>query len=192
MDTLGSRCREGPQWFLGLEMLLDIIAIATHINALWVLPAAYYICSDLMPSHTLRDTPSWNDSRRATVLRNVLAGKINLEIMDVAFEDFIGTSPCSGCIHREQCGLTTLATARRLRSLITQRKSEGIKRHTLKFWRSRSWLEKQCKELCEPCSSACMSAYESTRGDYWDKIPLAFNLPGWEELKLLRETAFSE
>jgi hypothetical protein len=186
-------CDEQGLWFLGLEKLLNIIVIATYINALWVLPAAYYLCSEETPSHTLRDASFWNSSQCATVLRNVLAGKINLDVMDVAYEDLIGTSPCSGCIHREQCALTTLATARLVRSLITQTKGAGRKPHTLSFWWKRSWLKKEhCKELCAPCSSASMSAYESARGDYWDKIPSAFNLPSWKELKTLRETNFRE
>jgi len=195
MDTFVPRYRgtgdgQGP-WFLGLETLLDVIAAATYINALWVLPAAYYYCSNGTMSNTLRDTSSWNTSQRATVLRNVLVGKINLELMDVAFEDLIATSPCSGCIRREQCALSTLAAVRGVRSLISQGKPAGWKHHTLEFWWSRKGMETLCKELCAPCSSACMSAYESARGDYWDKIPSAFNLPSWKELKSLREATFS-
>jgi hypothetical protein len=195
MDTFisrGTHDGQGP-WFLGLETLLNIIVTATFINALWVLPAAYYLCSNVTPSHTLRDTSSWNSPKRATVLRNVLARKINLEITDVAFEDLIGTSPFLGCIRQEQCALATLATARRVRLLITQRKPAGRKTHTLAYWWDRKWLkEEHCKELCAPCSSTCMSAYESARGDYWDQIPSAFNLPSWKELKSLRETNFGE
>ena len=81
-----------PQ-FLGFKMLLNIIITATYINALWVLPAAYYHCSDRTPSHMLRNTSSWNSSQSAIVLRNVLAGKINLEIMDAAYDDLLGTPP---------------------------------------------------------------------------------------------------
>jgi len=104
----------------------------------------------------------------------------------------IATSPCSGCIGREQCALSTLAAVRRVRSLISQGKPAGWKHHTLEFWWSRKGMETLCRELCAPCSSACMSAYESARGDYWDKIPSAFNLPSWKELKSLREATFSE
>jgi len=194
MDTFLSRVRGANEcsWFHGLETWLDIIITATDINALWVLPAAYYLCSDATPSHLLRDTSSWNSSHRAAVLRNVLAGKINLEIMDMAFQDLIGTSPCSGCIRREQCALVTLAAVRRFSSLITPTKIAGTKLHTLIFWSDRKSLKVYCKGLCVPCTSACMSAYESARGDYWDKIPSAFNLPSWKELKSLREATFSE
>ncbi|KIJ93533.1 hypothetical protein K443DRAFT_12809 [Laccaria amethystina LaAM-08-1] len=196
MDTFVSFCSgtRNKLWFIGLETLLNIIVTATYINAIWVLPAVYSYCSDVTPSHTLRDTSSWNSSEHATALRNVLAGKINLEIMDMAYyEDLIGTSPCSGCIHREQYALTTLATVRRVRSWIIGRKPAGRKAHTFIFWRNRKWLkEVHCKGLCAPCSSTCMSAYEAARGDYWDQIPSAFNLPSWKELKSLRETNFGE
>ncbi|KIK06084.1 hypothetical protein K443DRAFT_3389 [Laccaria amethystina LaAM-08-1] len=195
MDTCMSHWRttEGQSWFCCFETLLNIIVTATYINASWVLPAAYYYCSSAVPSHTLRDTSLWNNSQRAIVLRNILAGKINLEIMDVAYENLIGTSPCSGCIQREKCALATLAAVRRFWSSITQREPAGTKMHTLTYWWDRKLLKKRhCKELCDPCSSACMSAYESARGDYWDKIPSAFNLPSWKELKSLRETNFSE
>ena len=77
MDTFIPRWMgtgQGP-WPTGLETLLDIIVAATYINALWVLPAAYYHCSEVTPSHTLRDTSSWNNCKCAIVLRNVLAGK---------------------------------------------------------------------------------------------------------------------
>ena len=180
-------------WFQDLKTLLDIIVTATYINALWVLPAAYYYCSNERASHTLRDTSSWNNSQSAIVLRNVLAGKINLEIMDVAYHDLLGIPPCSECLHRENCALYKLVTGQGYRQLITQRKSAGSGAHTLKLWWDRMWLkETHCKGMCAPCSSACMSAYESVRGDYWDKIPSAFNLPSWEELKSLRETNFGE
>ena len=199
MDTFVSRwlgTRKGPwfvQGFVGLETLLNIIVTATYIDALWVLPAAYYYCSDATPSHTLRETSSWNSSQSAIVLRNILAGKINLEIMDVAYDDLLGTPPCSECLHREKCASHKLAAAQKVRLSITQRKPAGRKSHTLARWWDRKWLKnKHCKGLCAPCSSACMSAYESARGDYWDKIPSAFNLPSWEELKSLRETNFSE
>ncbi|EDR01508.1 uncharacterized protein LACBIDRAFT_310797 [Laccaria bicolor S238N-H82] len=184
----GARAGQGP-WFLGLETLLNIIVTATYINALWVLPAVYYHCSNVTPSHTLRDTSSWNSSQRAIVLRNVLAGTINLEIMDVTYDDLLGTAPCPECLHREKCALDKLARAQEGRLSITQRKPAGRKAHTLAYWWNRKWLkEVYCKGLCTPCSSACMSAYESARGDYWDRIPSAFNLPSWKELKSLRET----
>ena len=193
MDTFMSRrTRNKGLWFRNFETLLRIIVTATYINALWVLPAAYYLCSDATPSHLLRDTSSWNSSHRAAVLRNVLAGKINLEFMDVAFEDLIGTPPCSGCICREQCALSKLAALRDVRSLFT-RAGPDRKPHTLGRWWHRHYLKVElCKGLCAPCSSACMSAYESARGDYWDKIPSAFNLPSWKELKSLRETTFRD
>ena len=195
MDTFISHWVDIEQrpWFVGSKTLLNIIVTATYINALWVLPAAYYDCSNETASHTLRDTSSWNNSQCAIVLRNVLAGKINLEIMDVAYDDLLGTPPCSECLHREKCALYKLATGQGYRQLITQRKSAGSGAHTLKLWWDRRWLkETHCKGMCAPCSSACMSAYESVRGDYWDKIPSAFNLPSWEELKSLRETNFGE
>ena len=111
----------------------------------------------------------------------------------VAYDDLLGTPPCSECLHREKCALYKLATGQGYRQLITQRKSAGSGAHTLKLWWDRRWLkETHCKGMCAPCSSACMSAYESARGDYWDKIPSAFNLPSWEELKSLRETNFGE
>ena len=199
MDTFISRSlgtRDGKfqdPWFLGLETLLDIIVTATYINALWVLPAAYYHCSDMTPSHTLRDTSSWNSPQRATVLRNIMVGTINLEIMDVALGDLLGTPPCPECLHREKCALDKLETAQVCRLSITERKPASRKAHTLVSWWNRKWLKEGCcVGLCSPCSSACMSAYESARGDYWDKIPSAFNLPSWKELKLLRESDFSE
>jgi hypothetical protein len=194
MDTFISRGTRGVRdpWFIKFETLLNIIVTATYINALWVLPAAYYLCSDATASHIFRDTSPWNSSQHVTVLRNILAGTINLEIMDVAFEELIGTYPCSGCRHREQCALTTLAAVRQVWSSITRRKPAGRKPHTLTYWRNRKWWEAYCKGLCAPCSLACMSAYESTRGDYWDKIPSAFNLPSWKELQSLRETNFSD
>ena len=197
MDTfiprsLGTSDGQSP-WFLGLETLLNIIVTATYINALWVLPAAYYHCSNATPSHTWRDTSSWNSSQCAIALRNVLAGAINLEIMDVAYDDLLGTPPCSECLHPTKCALHKIASAQEVRLSITQRNPAGRKAHTLIYWWHRKWMkEKHCKGLCAPCSSACMSAYESARGDYWDKIPSAFNLPSWEELKSLRETNFSE
>ena len=197
MDTfiprsLGTSDGQSP-WFLGLETLLNIIVTATYINALWVLPAAYYHCSEVTPSHTLRDTSSWNSSRCAIVLRNVLAGKINLEILDVAYDGLLGTPPCSECLHRENCALYKLVTGQGYRQLITKWKSAGSGAHTLGHWWDRKWLkETYCEGLCAPCSSACMSAYESARGVYWDKIPSAFNLPSWDELKSLRETNFGE
>ena len=182
----------GP-WFVGLEKLLNIIVTATYINALWLLPASYYHCSNVRPSHTLRDTSSWNSSQCAIVLRNLLAGNIHLEIMDVAYDDLLGTPPCPECLHREKCALNKLAVAQGFRRSITRRKLAGREAHTLILWWDRKWSkETHCKGLCAPCSSACMSAYESARGDYWDKIPSAFNLPTWEELKLLREASFSE
>ena len=179
-------------WFPHLETLLNIIVTATYINALWVLPAAYYHCSDVTPSHMLRDTSSWNSSQFAIVLRNVLAGTINLEMMDVAYDDLLGTPPCSECLHREKCALHKLASVQEVRLAITQREQPSRKAHTLGYWWYRKWMKKHCKGLCASCSSACMSAYESARGDYWDKIPSAFNLPNWEELKSLRESKFSE
>ena len=195
MDTFIPRWMvtcQGP-WFQDLDTLLNIIVTATYINAVWVLPAAYYHCSDDTPSHTLRDTSSWNSSQSAIVLRNVLAGKINLEIMDVAYDDLLGTPPCSPCLHREKCALYKLALGQGFRQLITRRKSADSEAHTLTHWWDRGWLkEEHCKGLCAPCGSAFMSAYESARGNYWDKIPSAFNLPSWEELKSLREASFSE
>ena len=199
MDTFVSRwlgTRKGPwfvQGFVGLETLLNIIVTAININALWVLPAAYYHCSTLTPSHTLRDTSSWNSSQCAIVLRNLLAGKINLDIMDMAYDDLLGTPPCPECLHREKCALHKFASARDARLSMTDRKHPGKKTHTLGLWWNRKWLKSiHCQGLCAPCSSACKSAYESARGDYWDKIPSAFNLPSREELKSLREASFSE
>ena len=183
--------RQGP-WFQDLDTLLNIIVTATYINALWVLPAAYYYCSDATPSHTLRDTSFWNSSQYAIILRNVLAGKINLEIMDAAYDDLLGTPLRSECLHRGKCASHKLAAAQKFRLSITQ-VTPGRKSHTLAYWWDRKGLKNNlCKGLCDPCSSACMSAYESARGDYWDKIPSAFYLPSWEELKSLREASFSE
>jgi len=34
-------------WSRGLETLVNIIITAIHINALWVLPAAYYYCTEM-------------------------------------------------------------------------------------------------------------------------------------------------
>ena len=191
MDTFLSRADLDLKipWFFGLKTLLNIIATARYINALWVLPAAYYHCASMMDSHILRHTSSWNSSQHATVLLHVLSGLLNLQIMDVAWYTLLET-PCSECLHRERCALYRLARGQEHRLFIT---NAGRRPHTLICWWDRNWLKNQyCEGLCAPCSSACMSAYESSRGDYWDKIPSAFNLPSWKELKLLKETDFSE
>lgn len=183
----GAQTCKSP-WFLGLETMLNIIVTATTVNAPWVLPAVYYHCADTTPSHTFRHSPSWNNPQMMPVLRNVLAGKVELEIMDVAYEELLGAPPSSECRNRERCTLRKLSVARGCRLSTTQDKQSGRKLHTLGFWRNKKWKEEQSKDLCAPCSLACMNAYESARGDYWEKIPSAFCLPSWKELKSLQET----
>ena len=140
----GTRDGQGP-WFLRLdqkrysrlETLLNIIVTATYIKALWVLSAVFYHCSNMTPRHSLRDTSSWDSSQRATILRNVLAGTINLEIMDVVYDDLLGIHPCPECLHREKCALDKLVIAQEGRLSIIQRKPAGRKAHTLAYWWNR-------------------------------------------------------
>jgi hypothetical protein len=194
MDAFVPRCLDADlsenSWFRGLETMVNIIITAIHINALWVLPAAYYYCTEMTLPRTFRNSPSWNDPDRVAILREILTGKINLDIMDVAYVDFLASPPCSGCLSRASCALHLLRLARGLPSWLTPaKKGAGPKYHTLGHWWNRKWLKEQhCGGLCTPCASACISAYESARDDYWDKIPSAFNLPSWKELRSLRET----
>ncbi|KAJ7604152.1 hypothetical protein FB45DRAFT_851369 [Roridomyces roridus] len=175
----------------GTDTQISCIQLAREVNALWILPAAFYSLSTSL-IHPMSLMPVFN----GTVCRGV---NVNLAAQDLeAFLDghsqqtlvsavrFLGSLSEPGdsspaCDGPAGCSIGRLSAIHSLRDLIALQPSAP-----LELWSNWEGFD---EEVCYPCRDSLEDAHEQMRKSFWDGLPEMYGLPSWRQLEQMRDAA---
>ena len=82
--------------------------------------------------------------------------------------------PSVRCLNEDECGTTCALKAARI--FLPFPRIDGLGK----------WDEDWEMDLCDPCKQDAKTLHDSERYAFWRRLPQAFDLPGWNELKTER------
>ncbi|KAJ7061522.1 hypothetical protein C8F01DRAFT_1137660 [Mycena amicta] len=180
------------EWYHTIEEQISCIALALHVEALWVLPEALLeLCRSLAtPMDLLRtlgcgaDGPGSSPGLPTAFCAQFLEG---YESHRRAGFDLIAhlSSPLDidDCSDPCKCHRNRLWACSRTQSKLCDRPLRGLHLSTPASW------EKMLQKLCPVCLPVVMQAGKTARQDVWDKLPASFGLPPWPELERMKAEA---
>ncbi|KAJ7464373.1 hypothetical protein FB451DRAFT_1263351 [Mycena latifolia] len=159
-----------------------VIKVAAEVNALWLLPFAYYrLCNN--PIASIMSGPWWtalgNKERTACYLGYV--AQIQYFPKAVGFLS-ASSSETTDCDDWAECNraLLSIASGNLAYLSMTEPLETGL----------RLWQELEYG-VCGSCLKAAQVHREADRQEFWNQLPQMFGLPGWEELQEMRRAALS-
>ncbi|KAJ7119175.1 hypothetical protein C8R44DRAFT_189561 [Mycena epipterygia] len=166
------------------------IQIAREVDALWVLPFAFYKVSAAF-------SPIGTDMYQGAAYSSLSA---SLSIQDQQFFFMGHTSQITANAHLlrflsyprsvdiEGCESPTLCDGERCRAVESAR--DMICQYPsipLDIW---EWnCDWENFRVCTACLTALRDTHQNARQAFWDKLPEMYGLPPWEELKKMKEAA---
>ncbi|KAJ7181421.1 hypothetical protein C8R43DRAFT_869375 [Mycena crocata] len=181
-DQSGRTCIINPTLDSHCLMHLSVIAAATEVSALWLLPVAYYLASTSRPEH-LRTMITLG--AQEYIVQNCLSAQRDLVRGTGTVWSFLSATPRSDCVSRRQCAATLKAG---LDNLI-QAFLDECDLCPLDDWHdSEDGFGSLENGLCWHCFSKAKADHAERLKELWDRLPGIYGLPPWPELKALRET----
>ncbi|KAJ6509171.1 hypothetical protein C8R47DRAFT_1208369 [Mycena vitilis] len=178
----------------GVGPFIAIIGLAREVDALWVLPNAFYHLADACstgPGVLACIQPASFNGRYAqlsdqdqTTFVNGYCAQINTGPSDVTrFLHEPVTIP--GCSDGHRCMVLRLRAIEMVRH---DRASPKFQADPLLLWYGfQDW--KRLSGLCLACRDALTKTHEEARLAFWDQLPQMYGLPPWEELRKMKAAA---
>ncbi|KAJ7177413.1 hypothetical protein C8R43DRAFT_942685 [Mycena crocata] len=178
-------------WCTDPASKIHVVHVAREVNALWLLPVAFYRISDSLAGKF------WNDIFDGTSYNGI---PVSLSEQDQ--ESFLKghemqscsiwgtlrflTHPPSiaGCTSSSQC----LADRLRVLDEFQERIRVNL-RNPLEIWSANAWDRFDDDEICRTCLRELQSIHSKARQAFWDMLPEIYDLPTWEELKEMQVAA---
>ncbi|KAJ7684273.1 hypothetical protein DFH06DRAFT_1155170 [Mycena polygramma] len=179
---------------LGVGPFIAIIRLAREVDALWVLPTAFYNLADACstgPGLLTSIRPSTFNGRSAqlsdedqTAFVNGYCAQINTGPSDVTrFLHEPATIP--GCSDGHRCMVLRLRAIEMVRH---DRASPRFQADPLLLWHGLDdW--KRLLGICLACGDALTETHMEARLAFWDQLPQMYGLPPWEELRKMKTAA---
>lgn len=180
-------------WDVRLEAgaFILIIELARAVDALWILPHAFYMLSNALKElgtnifhgilyNGVRANLSMEDQQsfmrgyhiqRDSTLKDVL--RFFFDPVDV-----------EGCADQTLCLAERLRVFNEFRHVIDMNPCVP-----LGIWDSDDWERLDDDELCATCLTALKKIHQDARQAFWDKLPDIYGLPAWEELEKMKTAA---
>ncbi|KAK6992127.1 hypothetical protein R3P38DRAFT_224211 [Favolaschia claudopus] len=162
--------------------LLQIIATATEVSALWLLPSAYYELS----TYPSKDILPFLEGNVGLHVGKALAARTDLIRGTIAVHDFLNHfEPCKT---PKRCGEARKFASRELLDKLSGHELDPI------TWNVKHRITKTLKALsmCGECRDSAKKRVDKAACDFWDELPGVFDLPTWQELHTMKKAAMGE
>ncbi|KAJ7453893.1 hypothetical protein FB451DRAFT_1100212 [Mycena latifolia] len=174
---------EGPC----LSHFLNIILAAMEVGALWLLPIAYYEvsqykCPDLM------DSISLDTDRQAVVAKCVNAAFTLFRAHARSIRVFSMAPAGSSCTSPAQCNPARLYALDSYLYRVAHLNSAG---DPLRDWASDVWGTISHAKFCDHCLPFYTEQHNSKLEALWEQLPSIFDLPGWQELEVMKTASMN-
>ncbi|KAJ7119090.1 hypothetical protein C8R44DRAFT_673414 [Mycena epipterygia] len=170
------------------------IQLAREVDALWVLPTAFYQVSaafkklgtaifhgafrnGVPTSISLEDQDSFVNGHNSQIT------SANVDIL--AFLSYPPSANIEGCAFPFQCTAERLSAIESSREMLREYPSIP-----LDIWNSDDWDILQ--DVCPACLAVLRETHQHARQAFWDKLPGIYGLPSWEELEKMKEAAIGD
>lgn len=181
-----------PSWPVdSLAVHVEAIQLARQVDALWILPYAFYDAATVSDSEELRNVlgssipDGWSASLSAEDQASFLKGYLtqmhssSAEILRFLHHPLI----IEDCTTAQKCTSERLAAFSHMDDLV------GRSMDPLDVWIADDW---ETMEICVTCLASLQKTHREARAAFWDKLPEIYGLPGWEELKELKTAAIGD
>ncbi|KAJ7119184.1 hypothetical protein C8R44DRAFT_878683 [Mycena epipterygia] len=168
------------------------IYIARKVNALWILPAAFYLIAqadDEAIDKILDCVPYANESAalsgddRITFLRSSLQiTRGSNELMSFLTETITGCTAGQNCIKARLCAVHELQS-------YMKNNREGTYNDPLAVCEESEIWDNLANACCLTCYKHLTEAHQVARQRCWDQLPTFCGLPPWEELEKMKASA---
>ncbi|KAJ7061549.1 hypothetical protein C8F01DRAFT_1137737 [Mycena amicta] len=172
------------------------IAIAREVDALWVLPAAFYhISCHLSKAEDLTaalyespmadpSVPTLSPGDRQAFLRgHDVHYRAAINLAGFLSDPAISTRS-SGCTGPMKCKAVRLSGIHAAQRFVTGPHAHSAPLHMMVVTGDNS-----LKEVCKKCLSQLQQGFQDRRQAYWEKLPDSYGLPEWTELKKMQAEA---
>ncbi|KAJ7689808.1 hypothetical protein B0H17DRAFT_936810 [Mycena rosella] len=173
---------------------ITVIQLAREVGALWVLPTLFSALSS-----------KFNIVRRAVLEGVVFQGRhmaLSKEDQDLLLRGYqIQTNECTADILRflshplkiEGCRSPAECAQRRLEAVAYSREIiQAYPSIPLDVWDDEDWKLLRVAGLCAVCLAVLKQTHAEARQAVWDKLPLIYALPTWEELEKTKAAAIGD
>ncbi|KAJ7119180.1 hypothetical protein C8R44DRAFT_625570 [Mycena epipterygia] len=178
-------------WPTNVAYNMSVINLAREVDALWVLPIAFYrisasfseVDSDVFHGTVYNGAPtslSLQDQKMILIGHRGQSASTNADIL--RFLSYPRSANIQGCELPTHCDGERLAAIESSREMI--RDCPSI---PLDIWVTADWNE--LRELCPACLAVLKDTHQKARQAFWDKLPEMYGLPPWEELEKMKEAA---
>ncbi|KAJ7166803.1 hypothetical protein C8R46DRAFT_1351066 [Mycena filopes] len=158
------------------------IKAATEVDALWLLPVAYYdLCR--RPIAAILASPAFprlGEKERTACL-------VGHSAQVHAFPKIVRflSTP-----NDENADCEDWAECNRIRLQVAHVSATWVDMTwPLDFWNEDIWLAVQNDGMCERCIKDGRALHAAARQEFWDQLPEMFGLPGWEQLEEMKRVA---
>ncbi|KAJ7073633.1 hypothetical protein C8F01DRAFT_1042791 [Mycena amicta] len=174
---------------LGVATLLECIEMAREVDALWVLPAAFYaLACQLGKTERLVRVVDEASSLLSPIDKSAfLKGYDDHRQAAWGIFAFLADPNVSGkkslCTQKTKCQASRLRAVGSWLSVLDSRSRKPL--HILRIKSGEGPL----KHVCEVCRTELAQVFQQKRQVFWDGVPGAYGLPQWGELKRMKKEA---
>ncbi|KAF8209357.1 hypothetical protein K438DRAFT_1572499 [Mycena galopus ATCC 62051] len=174
---------------------ISIIQLAREVDALWILPDAFYQLADVCSSG--RDVlasikPAVFNGRSAqlsdidqALFINGYCAQIHTGASDV-MQFLHEPNLIPGCTSPYSCMSARLAAIELVRR---DRATPPLQADPLLLWCDADDDWGRLNDACETCIESLKRTHEEARQAFWDQLPEMYGLPGWNQLRQMKTAA---
>ncbi|KAJ6500845.1 hypothetical protein C8R45DRAFT_979321 [Mycena sanguinolenta] len=177
------------------DLWISIIQLAREVDALWILPDAFYqlanVCSSgrdilasIKPAVFNRRSAQLSEADQ-TGFMNGYCAQINIGASDV-MRFLHEPSLIEGCLCPENCMSIRLDAIDMVRH---NRTFPKYKADPLMLWCEADDDWSRVSDSCDICIEAMKRTHRDARQAFWDQLPQMYGLPAWDELKKMKSAA---
>ncbi|KAJ7112981.1 hypothetical protein C8R44DRAFT_631545 [Mycena epipterygia] len=163
---------------------LAILATATQVGALWLLPWAYYCASTFLPE----ELDPLLEGKMKQYIRKCLAAHARLVRGTIRINGFLTMR--STCATRAICDDIREDNLHVFFDIDAQHKGSDL--NPLGYWAGDISEQFAAVGVCGMCCQLAKARHREASSAFWDKLPSLFGLPPWEDLHAMKEGAIGE
>ncbi|KAJ7486955.1 hypothetical protein FB451DRAFT_1127200 [Mycena latifolia] len=161
--------------------ILGIIMAATEVEALWLLPIAYYLACTY-PQKTIRSAVALGASEH--LVQMCIAGQAELIRGTVKVNSFLSKRSDAQC---ESAGRCEMSRVEGFNGYLSSLDSEEDLT-PLDDWPASDWAWfLRTGRMCRHCIQSAQESHTAALEEFWERLPLIFGLPSWSELHAMRD-----
>ncbi|KAJ7697454.1 hypothetical protein B0H17DRAFT_1197509 [Mycena rosella] len=163
----------------GARCYLAIISALREVEALWLLPVAYYTASTCT-EEALRSTIAHGAAEN--VVQTCLVAQSHIMRGSGAMYRFLAR-PSAECANRKGCAELRLRSLDLYFDFLHGRDLLC----PLDYWSDSDWEDLSSVGWCERCVSHGQEIHRAELQDFWDSLPSIYALPPWAELNAMKD-----